>query len=575
MLLYTKSVTEHRVLASTQRGITNPREKGSATAIGEMLDKCARVILPPSAIPSNADAVVYAKLMHGYCQSQEKYRDLMRHDYEAPRKRQDEIEYYQSENGTWALPPPLRQSRDMIYDFTGLGGKVRAIMDERSDMKTDERQELGYHTMRLAFEHVMSRVILALQNDEELLANPPQALVISGGVASNMFFRKVAASMLQARGFGDIDVTAPRPAWCTDNAAMIAWTGYKMYQAGWTTDNAFLPQGEWPIEEILTGVDCWVENSDAASLKPTENVAAPPQDTSQVPDNLQPQEPILSSTSNAPAKSDASVKPNLDKTNRCEANEKSFSLEEKLQRIQRKLEQITTAKAEYDDGKPSVEHGPCRPSLQGELHAPNSEEPDSLPRGTPGPPSTQARKRPAQSEDSSTQLARRTSSPSGLQRRRRGREHTSSVRDLIEKERELLRPISRRAADPFRRPETGTGPRSPSRAGVDRVWTPRHRLERAGESRAKVGPFASGPTKVSTDEVIHQAAEVRKRNEKQKGKEEKGEKRLERLRPTADDTSVEPEKKRTVVRLLPRAENPVPEGPLRTGLNSLKRWVGL
>lgn len=42
MLVYTKSAIEHRVLASTQRGITNPSEKGSATAVGEMLDKCAR-----------------------------------------------------------------------------------------------------------------------------------------------------------------------------------------------------------------------------------------------------------------------------------------------------------------------------------------------------------------------------------------------------------------------------------------------------------------------------------------------------------------------------------------------------
>lgn len=42
MLVYTKSAIEHRVLASTQRGIVNPIEKGSATAVGEMLDKCAR-----------------------------------------------------------------------------------------------------------------------------------------------------------------------------------------------------------------------------------------------------------------------------------------------------------------------------------------------------------------------------------------------------------------------------------------------------------------------------------------------------------------------------------------------------
>lgn len=183
--------------------------------------------------------------------------------YRAPQK----SEVYQSKDGSWSIPPPLRQSREMIYNFTGLGGKVRAIMHDRPDMSDEERAELAYTTMRLAYEHIMSRVIMALETDKELLANPPQTLVISGGVASSRFLRHVAASMLQAHGFDNMTVTAPKPDLCTDNAQMIAWAGLKMYEAGWTTGISFLPQGEWPIEEIITGVDCWRRNRSAVGRR--------------------------------------------------------------------------------------------------------------------------------------------------------------------------------------------------------------------------------------------------------------------------------------------------------------------
>lgn len=363
MLVYTKSAIEHRVLASTQRGITNSREKGSATAVGEMLDKCGRdskcaptslpplhyhhpppsslflywklgfvrgaqlqdpccptiassfvrskqwqfvthnvTVVPERSIPKHTDSVVYAKQMSDFCRVNGKYRDLMQGAYEAPQKRHDEIEIYESENGSWSLRPPLRLSRDMTYEFAGFGGQVRKIISERPDMENRERAELAYQTMRLAFEHIMSRVIMALQDDEELLANPPQSLVISGGVASNQFLRTVAASMLQARGFGNMNVTAPRPYLCTDNAAMIAWAGQKMYRAGWTTDLSFLPQAEWPIEEILTGVDCWVRKDAVNPQKSGSNATASQQGKTELPGKPELKEPPLPSTATAPLK---------------------------------------------------------------------------------------------------------------------------------------------------------------------------------------------------------------------------------------------------------------------------------
>lgn len=238
--------------------------------------------------------------MEKYCANDTKYRGFMSQAlYKAPRKRQDEIEIYQSELGSWSLPPPLRQSRNMVYDFTGLGGKVRAIMDQNPQMSGAERSELAYHTMRLAFEHLMSRAIMALQNDKELLTNPPQSLVLSGGVASNLFLRKVAASMLKARGFGDMSVKAPDPYLCTDNAAMIAWAGKEMYKAGWTTDNRFLPQGEWPIEEIIPGVDCWVHKDNAPLRDPRKTWKPPHTMSASRQKKEQPHEPSFDSASEA------------------------------------------------------------------------------------------------------------------------------------------------------------------------------------------------------------------------------------------------------------------------------------
>ena len=43
-------------------------------------------------------------------------------------------------------------------------------------------------------------------------------------------------SFLTARGFRDVKLTLPPLDLCTDNAAMIAWTGMEMYENGWESD---------------------------------------------------------------------------------------------------------------------------------------------------------------------------------------------------------------------------------------------------------------------------------------------------------------------------------------------------
>lgn len=261
MLVHTKSNTDHRILATAD-----------TIALGDMLDKCARDILPASLIPTDPDAaVVYPKLMEQFVASEPKVQAY------APSETEIKIpEVYISAQHGWTLPPPNRTATKALqFDFTGFGGHVRKIMQQRLASEVDssnsndndnsnvmdipERKELAVQTMKLAFEHVVRKVVLALRTVPDLIADPPSTLILSGGVASNLFLRRVAETTLRARGFGDIKVLAPAVRYCTDNAPMIAFAGAQMYeQEGWTTELEFAPKVKWSIEEILSDADCWV-----------------------------------------------------------------------------------------------------------------------------------------------------------------------------------------------------------------------------------------------------------------------------------------------------------------------------
>jgi len=64
---------------------------------------------------------------------------------------------------------------------------------------------------------------------EALDATRAERLVVSGGVSANGRLRERMAAMGMERG---VEVLIPRPAFCTDNAAMIALAGWPRLAAG-------------------------------------------------------------------------------------------------------------------------------------------------------------------------------------------------------------------------------------------------------------------------------------------------------------------------------------------------------
>lgn len=148
----------------------------------------------------------------------------------------------------------------MEYSFSGLGSDVKRIVESKPEMSDVERRVLAQETMRVAFEHLTSRLLLALQSNGMESVN---TVVVSGGVASNQYLKHILRAILDKRGLENIRLLFPPPSFCTDNAAMIAWAGMEMWDAGWRSNTDITAQRKWSIDAAtkdggIMGAEGWI-----------------------------------------------------------------------------------------------------------------------------------------------------------------------------------------------------------------------------------------------------------------------------------------------------------------------------
>jgi len=237
LLLSSRALTAHRVLA-----------EAANMAIGDMLDKVGRALAPPPADDPSAPQVPFAVQLErlafpGGAADMAAY-------YTAPARRRDELAVYTAASGAWRLAPPLRDSRAMRFDFSTLHRDARSAADGAAGA---EAGELARETLRLAFEHLAGRVVFALDDELASRGGDSQApatttLVLSGGVAGSAFLRFVLRAVLDARGHGSVRIVAPPVELCTDNAAMVAWAGAEMFEAGWRTGLGVAAVRKWSLD---------------------------------------------------------------------------------------------------------------------------------------------------------------------------------------------------------------------------------------------------------------------------------------------------------------------------------------
>jgi N6-L-threonylcarbamoyladenine synthase len=256
MLVHSQSLCNHKIIAST-----------SDMAIGDAIDKSARDILPLSLIESAKD-VMYGRLLESFAFPEQDQDSRIPYDYNVSRGRK--IEREEMRNYGWKIASPFGnpgpaglRSLDNTWSFSGFGSQAKRIMKTRPDMDNDERRLLARDIMRVSFEHLVSRVIIALQ----IGAPDPidvKTIVVSGGVASNQYLKHIIRAVLEAKGLGHVETVFPPPMYCTDNAAMIGWTGIEMWEAGYRSQLDFMAIRKWPIDPLaegggILGADAWVK----------------------------------------------------------------------------------------------------------------------------------------------------------------------------------------------------------------------------------------------------------------------------------------------------------------------------
>ncbi|KAI5781528.1 glycoprotease family-domain-containing protein, partial [Geopyxis carbonaria] len=252
-LLRSHSATRHAVVADTLD-----------IALGDFLDKAARVILPAAVIAAQPAAFSFAAALERFVFPP----DTPPPPYYAPgtpRRKTAEAALAAQWNFRLGVPLVNRPHAEAraAFSFAGLGSSVERYAASRGLAMTErERRVLGREVMAVAFEHVAARVVYALRDVPyaERGAAWPGDLVVSGGVAQSKFLRVVLLEVLRVGGLDEVRVLSPvKGEFAGDNAAMVAWAGAEMWRAGWRTELTVKATRKWSLDEgwreegVLTG----------------------------------------------------------------------------------------------------------------------------------------------------------------------------------------------------------------------------------------------------------------------------------------------------------------------------------
>lgn len=119
-------------------------------------------------------------------------------------------------------------------DFSFSGMKTAAYLYIKKGVISRESPELSDFLasfQKCVIDHIISNIKKALEG------YPAKSLIVSGGVARNSELRKRISKEMEEKG---VKIFIPSPRHCTDNGAMVASLGYKLYLKGerdnWDSD---------------------------------------------------------------------------------------------------------------------------------------------------------------------------------------------------------------------------------------------------------------------------------------------------------------------------------------------------
>ncbi|MCX4028017.1 tRNA (adenosine(37)-N6)-threonylcarbamoyltransferase complex transferase subunit TsaD [Endozoicomonas sp. SM1973] len=150
--------------------------------------------------------------------------------------------------GRYKFPRPMTDRPGLAFSFSGLKtytlNTIQAAK-QNSDLSQQTLADIAY-----AFQEAVVET-LAIKCRRALQATQHKRLVIAGGVSANKMLRDRLTSIAAKES---ATLFYPRPAFCTDNGAMIAYAGCQRLLAGEQEVDPIQPKPRWPME-ALTAVE--------------------------------------------------------------------------------------------------------------------------------------------------------------------------------------------------------------------------------------------------------------------------------------------------------------------------------
>jgi len=142
------------------------------------------------------------------------------------------------------FPRPMTKRPGLDFSFSGL--KTFAITTLRDNTADNINSQQTRADIARAFEDAVADTF-AIKCKRALQQTGLKRLVIAGGVSANHTLRERLSQLAEKEGF---ETFYPRPAFCTDNGAMIAFAGSLRLATGQKQDKHFGAQPRWPIDTL-------------------------------------------------------------------------------------------------------------------------------------------------------------------------------------------------------------------------------------------------------------------------------------------------------------------------------------
>ena len=144
----------------------------------------------------------------------------------------------------FTLPKPIIHRGGCNLSFAGL--KTAVLKISKKIKNKEEKYHLAASFQKTIEDILCEKSKFAMSLFKENYNNEKNTFVIAGGVASNNKIRKKLIDLSIQNNFEPV---FPPINLCSDNAAMIAWTGIERFRLGLLNKLDFPAKARWPLDE--------------------------------------------------------------------------------------------------------------------------------------------------------------------------------------------------------------------------------------------------------------------------------------------------------------------------------------